>query len=214
MKRSGATIAYDYFVQRLQAHSPSQTFLHDDKAPRLETLFKYIQDADLWTWALPDSKPFSSGLSDSRIEYSVLKNAEVFDQLLALDPEVLIKKGKVSLQEKQKLIDQALDNSFAVSLGQGKFGQCLAVRVDSVANLRSELGNQLAAKSRDQGLRPIGAVVYVEEALNDASMLKISLRSIGDADDTTQISQAYGGGGHRNASSFLLPRHIFETWKA
>lgn len=81
MKRSGATIAYDYFVQRLQAHSPSQTFLHDDKAPRLETLFKYIQDADLWTWALPDSKPFSSGLSDSRIEYSVLKNAEVFDQV-------------------------------------------------------------------------------------------------------------------------------------
>jgi len=37
--------------------------------------------------------------------------------------------------------------------------------------------------------RPIGAVVYVEEALSDASMFKISLRSIGDADDTTQISQ-------------------------
>lgn len=31
--------------------------------------------------------------------------------------------------------------------------------------------------------------MYVEEALNDASMFKISLRSIGDADDTTQISQ-------------------------
>jgi len=44
---------------------------------------------------------------------------------LALDPKVLIKKGKASLQEKQKLIDQALENSFAVSLGQGKFGQCL-----------------------------------------------------------------------------------------
>lgn len=28
-----------------------------------------------------------------------------------------------------------------------------AVRADAVANLRSELGNQLAAKSRDQGLR-------------------------------------------------------------
>ena len=81
MKRSGATIAYDFFLQRLQAQSPSQSLFHDDEVPRLETLFKYIQDADLWTWALPDSKPFSSGLSDSGIEYSVAENAEVFDQV-------------------------------------------------------------------------------------------------------------------------------------
>lgn len=39
----------------------------------------------------------------------------------------------MSLQEKQKLIDQALDNSFAVSLGQGKFGQCL-VRLPRLLN--------------------------------------------------------------------------------
>lgn len=133
---------------------------------------------------------------------------------MALDPEVLIKRGKVSLQEKQKLIDLTLDRSFVVSLGQGKFGQCLAVRADAVANLRSELGNQLAAKSRDQGLRAIGAVVYVEEAMNDASMFKISLRSLGSTEDTTEISQVYGGGGHRNASSFLLSVQSFERWKA
>lgn len=78
MKRSGATIAYDYFLQKL---SPSQTFIPADKASRLEILFKYIQDADLWTWALPDSKPFSSGLGESRIEYSVPKNSAVFDQV-------------------------------------------------------------------------------------------------------------------------------------
>jgi oligoribonuclease NrnB/cAMP/cGMP phosphodiesterase (DHH superfamily) len=81
MRRSGATIAYDYFLQGLQAQSPSQSFFHDEKVLRLETLFKYIQDADLWTWALPDSKSFSSGLSDSGIEYSVAKNPEVFDQV-------------------------------------------------------------------------------------------------------------------------------------
>ncbi|XP_024372960.1 uncharacterized protein [Physcomitrium patens] len=214
MKRSGATIAYDYFLEKLQVESSLQTFLQDDDASHLETLFKYIQDADLWTWALPESKQFSSGLSDCKIEYNAVKNGEVFHQLLALDPEVLIKRGKVSLQEKQKLIDLTLDRSFVVSLGQGKFGQCLAVRADAVANLRSELGNQLAAKSRDQGLRAIGAVVYVEEAMNDASMFKISLRSLGSTEDTTEISQVYGGGGHRNASSFLLSVQSFERWKA
>lgn len=37
--------------------------------------------------------------------------------------------------------------------------------------------------------RPIGAVVYVEEALKNDNMFKISLRSIGKDDDTTTISQ-------------------------
>lgn len=81
MTRSGATIAYDYFLQKLQAQSSPRNLVEGDKITRVETLFKYIEDADLWTWALPDSKAFSSGLSDSGIEYSVQKNSSVFDQV-------------------------------------------------------------------------------------------------------------------------------------
>jgi hypothetical protein len=55
---------------------------------------------------------------------------------LALDLEVLIEKGKVSLQEKQKLIDQALEKSFTVSLGEGKFGQCL-VRLATLCDIHA-----------------------------------------------------------------------------
>lgn len=81
MTRSGATIAYDYFLQKLQAQSSPRNLVEGDKITHVETLFKYIEDADLWTWALPDSKAFSSGLSDSVIEYSVQKNSSVFDQV-------------------------------------------------------------------------------------------------------------------------------------
>lgn len=81
MTRSGATIAYDYFLQKLQAQSSPRNLVEGDKITRVETLFKYIEDADLWTWALPDSKAFSSGLSDSVIEYSVQENSSVFDQV-------------------------------------------------------------------------------------------------------------------------------------
>lgn len=45
----------------------------------------------------------------------------------------------------------------------------------------------------------------------DWSKIKVSLRSIGDA-DTTVISQAFGGGGHRNASSFIVATVDFDTW--
>ncbi len=48
--------------------------------------------------------------------------------------------------------------------------------------------------------------------MNDPSKLKLSLRSVGD-EDTTVISETYGGGGHKNASSFVLDGAEFETWR-
>jgi len=47
--------------------------------------------------------------------------------------------------------------------------------------------------------------------MGDHSKMKVSLRSIGD-EDTTVISQFFGGGGHRNASSFIVDTIDFETW--
>ncbi|KAL8124037.1 hypothetical protein AgCh_011882 [Apium graveolens] len=62
------------------------------------------------------------------------------------------------------------------------------------------------------GVWGIGAVVYGVPELKNDQMLKISLRSI-DNEDTTPISQKFGGGGHRNASSFMLRADSFEQWK-
>lgn len=83
MKRSGATISYDYFLQSLRQRGQGfhLNLVEDEEVCRVESLFKYIEDADLWSWVLPDSKAFSSGLSDSRIEYNVEKNPAVFKQV-------------------------------------------------------------------------------------------------------------------------------------
>ncbi|XP_073112825.1 uncharacterized protein [Elaeis guineensis] len=180
MKRSGATIAFDFFSEKLLARSnisenyatgsnavAGAKFLPDGKFERVGRLFRYIEDADLWRWALPYSKAFSSGLKDMNIEYNINVNSVLFDQ---------------------------------------------AVDADSILNLRCELGHQLAIKSHNLKLRGIGAVVYKVPELGDDQMLKVSLRSV-DTEDTTPISQEYGGGGHQNASSFMLRAVEFETWK-
>ncbi|XP_038976256.1 uncharacterized protein LOC120107153 isoform X3 [Phoenix dactylifera] len=180
MKRSGATIAFDFFREKLLARSNNSEnhavgnnavagakFLPDSKFERVGRLFRYIEDADLWRWALPYSKAFSSGLKDMDIEYNINVNSALFDQ---------------------------------------------AVDADSISNLRSELGHQLAIKSHNLKLRGIGAVVYKVPEIGDDQMLKVSIRSV-DTEDTTPISQEYGGGGHRNASSFMLRAVEFETWK-
>ncbi|CAN6577730.1 hypothetical protein PS2_039251 [Malus domestica] len=208
MNRSGATIAFDYFRDKIDADNKAAVARFD----AVRRLFEYIEDGDLWRWMLPKSKAFSSGFKDLNLEYDVGLNPSLFQQLLSLDLESLISEGMASLSEKQKLIDEALSSSYEIALGGGAFGHCLAVNADSISELRSELGHQLATKSRSLSLRGIGAVVYRVPELENDQMLKISLRSV-DTEDTTLISQEFGGGGHRNASSFMLGSAEFKQWK-
>ncbi|KAL5721802.1 hypothetical protein ACHQM5_005400 [Ranunculus cassubicifolius] len=212
IERSGATIAYDYFKKKYREEGFGSELVSMDKLVKVEQLYKYIEDGDLWRWALPNSKAFSSGMKDLNHEFSVRSNPAIFDQLLALDPQSVINQGIQSLSHKQKLIDEVLNQSYKIALGKGEFGHCLAVDADSVSELRSELGHQLAIKSHDQSLRGIGAVVYRVPELESKDMLKISLRSV-ESEDTTPISEAFRGGGHQHASSFMLSCAEFQEWK-
>uniref|UniRef100_A0A5B7BD01 DHHA1 domain-containing protein n=1 Tax=Davidia involucrata TaxID=16924 RepID=A0A5B7BD01_DAVIN len=209
MDRSGATIAYDFFKEKLLALGNVNV---SGEFERVRPLFDYIEDGDLWRWRLDNSKAFSSGLKDLNIEFDVRLNPSLFQQLLSLDLESVIIQGMVSLSHKQKLINETLEQSYEIALGGGAFGHCLAVNADSVSELRSELGHQLAIKSCKMKLRGIGAVVYEVPELQNDHLLKISLRSV-ENEDTTPISQEFGGGGHRNASSFMLSCAEFERWK-
>ncbi len=92
----------------------------------------------------------------------------------------------------------------------------------SYPDYRSVQGNLLAEKSSTWKWEdvpvpvPAGAVVYVDDAImtgeQSETCYKVSLRSIGDC-DTTVVSKAYGGGGHKNASSFVVSKSVFLSWK-
>jgi hypothetical protein len=116
-------------------------------------------------------------------------------------------------------VQAALQGSFRVALGAAAgqaagWGECLAVLVGpELGALRSQLGNELAAKSRDAGLRAMGVVAYTEEAVGPGRV-KLSLRSIGAGEDTTAVSGALGGGGHLNASSCIVDEPAFEAWRS
>jgi nanoRNase/pAp phosphatase (c-di-AMP/oligoRNAs hydrolase) len=47
---------------------------------------------------------------------------------------------------------------------------------------------------------------------DQAGTIKVSLRAV-DGFDTTCVTQAYGGGGHRAASSCLMPQEAFQKWQ-
>lgn len=56
------------------------------------TLFKYIEDADLWRWQLPNSKQFHAGLGEMKLEYDVIKNPAIFNQLCRLKAANVVSK--------------------------------------------------------------------------------------------------------------------------
>jgi nanoRNase/pAp phosphatase (c-di-AMP/oligoRNAs hydrolase) len=89
----------------------------------------------------------------------------------------------------------------------------LAVKIPAEERmLVSRMGNLLAQKSEKEGLRGAGALVYEEPAMTDSdTKYKISLRSLKN-EDVSAVAKAFGGGGHLNASSFLLGKHEFEAW--
>lgn len=90
MERSGATIAFDYFKEKLvnpddvggggvvNNHHPSVL----EEFERVRKLFQYIEDGDLWRWRLQKSKAFSSGLKDLNIEFDAQINPSLFDQVV------------------------------------------------------------------------------------------------------------------------------------
>jgi hypothetical protein len=95
---------------------------------------------------------------------------------------------------------------------------CLAV-ISTRPEYRSEAGNRLAevSQARSEGeaaMAPVGCIAYVEAGMGAAASthIKLSFRSIGDC-DITPVCRAYGGGGHRNAASCIVPRTLFESWR-
>lgn len=85
MERSGATIAYDYFKEKLLGGD-----ICGSKAgavsefEKVRKLFEYIEDGDLWRWRLSNSKAFSSGLKDLDLEFDVTLNPFLFQQVSSL----------------------------------------------------------------------------------------------------------------------------------
>lgn len=75
--------------------------------------------------------------------------------------------GRQCIAKQEKLVANIIATSFSIQLGgtQGEaqgWGKCLAARADSAIDLRSQIGNALAAKSQAAGLHAIGAVIYIE----------------------------------------------------
>ncbi|XP_022971947.1 uncharacterized protein LOC111470618 [Cucurbita maxima] len=212
LEKSSSTAVYEYFSSRLKDMEtpcdPVADLLELKDRSRIEMVLKYIEDGDLRRWSLPDIRAFNIGFSEWRSKLNCITNPYIYEQLLEMNYLELIAKGTDFIASRENVAKQFLDKAFKIHLGRGFYGECLAVRADGNANLSDEIGKQLSLRSAAAGLRPIGAVIYMQR-----KNLKMCLRTTDGATDTSEVSKAYGGGGSPSSSSFMIRMDEYNKWR-
>lgn len=164
MAKCGATLLWEHFT-----------------GARVPEVLRYVQDRDLWTWALPNSREISAAL-----QYHVPKTPQAIDALLDIDDlSELVKVGATALAPEREIVQRAARNAIPICLA-GVEG----LAVNSCV-LPSEIGEYLR-DTTDTKFTCIWA--------HEGSIVRVSLRA--GAEAVLPIAQAYGGGGHPNSAGF------------
>ncbi|ONK57552.1 uncharacterized protein A4U43_C09F1660 [Asparagus officinalis] len=182
----------------------------DEDGCQVSNVLRYIEDLDLRRFELCDIEAFKIGIREEMGRLNCVTNPSVFEQLMKLDCDELIAKGKSYVNSRQDAANELLGKTFRIRLGRGTYGECLATRADGNSNLSHEMCLELSRRSEAAGLRPIGAAIFMQRNKN----LKMRLRSINGAADTSEIARAYGGGGKPSSSSFIIRMDEYNHWTA
>lgn len=197
MMRSGATLSRDYFN--------ASPFLSSEV---LETI-ELVEDNDLWRHKLVDSKAFAAGFAALKLEMDPGKNSGIWSQLLSFSRTAIVAAGRLALEEEAAIIKSEAATAFTVSVASPPL-TCLAI-ITMHPGLRSTAGNLLAEASLARGLDACGIIAYTEPGAG-SDVIKVSARGVADF-DTTLFTKAYGGGGHKGASSCIVSEAVFASWR-
>jgi oligoribonuclease NrnB/cAMP/cGMP phosphodiesterase (DHH superfamily) len=171
--RSGAGIAWGYFHP-------------DEPLPRL---LAYVQDNDLWRFALPHAREVASYLGNVvRFDFGA------FDTLMRdFEDETkfarCVELGRVYREQFDSICEKLAEAAQEVLLD----GHTV-LAVNAPRLFRSELGHLLAQRKG-----PFSIVWYAH-----AGSWHFSLRGDGSI-DLSHVAKKFSGGGHRNAASFRIP---------
>lgn len=175
MNRSGAGMAWDHF------HGTSRPPLID-----------YIEDRDLWRWALPDSKEILAAFECVKPSF---ENYSEFNDKLSTEHgrSGIISNGTAILVYKSAKVRSLAEKAYMVDISAicNLDDPSLQVPCVNTSVFHSEVGNLLAQT------HPMAIIWYRAE---DGSY-RHSLRSAGRV-DCSRVARFWGGGGHADASGF------------
>ena len=169
----------------------SWRFFHpEEDSPEL---LRYIEDGDLWKFALPEHREYMAAL---HLYPQTLETWNLIVENLKKPGEraAFIAKGRLIMKFEKRLVENIMDYKEKVLFEGHEVWSVNASRI-----YRSILGNRLAGINLEDDKTPLGIVYYRMEG-----QVHVSLRSHGDV-DVSKIAEKYGGGGHVRAASFNVP---------
>lgn len=148
-------------------------------------LLHHIQDRDLWLFKLEGTREIQANV------FSYPYDFDIWDQLMRSDPQILRVEGAA--------IERKHHKDVAELVGVTKRRMRIGGQTVPVANLPHTLTSD-AGHMMCKG-EPFAACYWDTPAGR-----VFSLRSTDEGVDVSDIAKMYGGGGHRNASGFTMPR--------
>ena len=171
------------------------TYFHPDTPiPRLS---QYLEDGDLYRYALPETRDVFSYILVQPYDFLVWDMLAKTLEDNTTQTE-LLKKASIYSEYFKLLADLCVEGARKVKF-EGY--ECLFTNSHPAMTMKSYVGNQLAKK-----LPPIALVVSAHP-----NGFGVSIRGDGSV-DVSKIAEKYGGGGHPNASGFMIPNGSTMPW--
>lgn len=167
MTKSGAVLTWE--------------FLHPTTP--IPALLEYIQDRDLWKFALHDSKEVSAALRAYPMDFQIWSGLNFHE---------LKNEGKAILKFTQQMVSIMADNAWLQDIGGH------IVPVTNATVFFSEVGEELCKRNPHL---PFSAY-FLDRSDGKRQW---GLRSRGDF-DVSEVAKRLGGGGHKSAAGFIQER--------
>lgn len=174
MERSGAGIAWD-------------ELFGGEFGPQRPWLVRYVEDRDLWRWALPMSREINAFLGS--LPYGKPEHLEAWDEAERMDISDVARGGAAILQAIKRYAENVCDNARA-----RKVGAWLVPSVNAPQHDISEVLECLL--DRNEGCTFVHGWWQRCDGI-----FSNSLSSRGEF-DVSAVARQFGGGGHKNAAGF------------
>ncbi len=158
---------------------------------------KYVEDGDLWKFNLPRAKEILAVIDDENHNFIAWdKLAKQIEN--SKTRKKVIEKGSIIVEHKNRTIGKIASKAKEVRWKGHK------AKVVNSPVFPSEIGNELVEHGAD-----IGIIWH-----DDNKKIKVSLRSkAGGRVSVAKIAEEFGGGGHKSAASFRMPRTLKLPWE-
>jgi oligoribonuclease NrnB/cAMP/cGMP phosphodiesterase (DHH superfamily) len=175
----------DYYIYDNNLSGTGVCWRYLFKNKPMPLFLKCVQTRDIWTWNVENAKEILCVLDSLKFDFDIWND---FENKVINNYDEVLKSGKAIINYRTNLINIIKKNKYQIKM----LGYDVPI-INTPFCFKDEILNEFALEA------PF-SIGYNY----DGTVYKVSLRSTDRGVDVSKIAKIYGGGGHRNASAFII----------